>query len=264
MQDAKFYLVGTTQKLPPSWLSKGVNLYSSLDLENWSFEGEIFSAAQVHGYAQGPLRLERPKLLHNALTQKYVLWFHLDDVRFQLGMVGVATSPTVNGTYEFASGWRPDGQRSLDMTIFSPQGEAAAESVSSHALTSAPPTYLARSVDNAYSGFSRLTDDYLNTTASGIVSRGPRCEGMALWSEAGGIDMLCSHLTGWHANPALLARTSQSRLEGATWRVLGNPTSKPYSLSVPHVLNAPIPRATVLVAACISLMTLILLDACRV
>ena len=43
--------------------------------------------------------------------------------------------------------------------------------------------YLVRSVDNRYSGFSRLTDDYLNTTADGIVSKGPRCEGQAVWRQ---------------------------------------------------------------------------------
>ena len=36
----KVYLVGTAQKLNVSgyWLSEGINLYSSFDLEHWAFE----------------------------------------------------------------------------------------------------------------------------------------------------------------------------------------------------------------------------------
>ena len=44
--------------------------------------------------------------------------------------------------------------------------------------------YLVRSVNNQYAGFSRLTPDYMNTTAAGVISKGPRCEGQAVWKAA--------------------------------------------------------------------------------
>ena len=90
--------------------------------------------------------------------------------------------------------------------------------------------FLVRSVDNQYTGFSRLTSNYLNTSSDGIISRGPKCEGMGVWADGRVMWMLCSHLTGWHANPAILAMSSSARLErNTTWHEVGNPTHKGYS-----------------------------------
>eukprot|EP00939_MAST-03C_sp_MAST-3C-sp1_P001133 g1133.t1 len=207
----KYYMVGTTEKHDPNWLSEGVNVYSSYDLQHWHFENEIFRNSSI----TTPLsdgeryRIERPKILYNRKTSTYVLWFHLDSERFGMGMVGVATCDAVAGNYSFIAGWQPDGQRSLDMGLFQDNDGTA---------------YLVRSVDNQYAGFSQLTDDYLNTTADGIISRGPRMEGQAVWRDEDAYYLLGSHLTGWSANPAILA-TTNAPLRGANWRVLGNPSS---------------------------------------
>ena len=115
--------------------------------------------------------------------------------------------------------------------------------------------YLVRSVDNRYSGFSRLTDDYLNTTAAGILSKGPKCEGNSVWADEGSVWMLCSQyalaielsgarllssthgvcpacrsLTGWHANPAILVRSNTPTISARkSWTMLGNPMNKSFS-----------------------------------
>lgn len=34
----KYYMVGATQKTQPGWLSEGINMYSSYDLQHWKFE----------------------------------------------------------------------------------------------------------------------------------------------------------------------------------------------------------------------------------
>ena len=49
---------------------------------------------------------------------RYVLYFHLDSARFLLGMVGVCTASSVAGPYTFVRGYRPDGLRSLDLTLY--------------------------------------------------------------------------------------------------------------------------------------------------
>ena len=64
----QYFIVGTSQKMPPSWLSDSVNLYSSTDLQHWSFEAEIFHSSQITTPWQPtpePYRMERPKILYN-------------------------------------------------------------------------------------------------------------------------------------------------------------------------------------------------------
>lgn len=100
----QYFIVGTSQKMPPSWLSDSVNLYSSTDLQHWSFEAEIFHSSQITTPWQPtpePYRMERPKILYNQKTSKYVMWFHLDDAAFSMGMVGVATADTIRGPYTY-------------------------------------------------------------------------------------------------------------------------------------------------------------------
>ena len=64
IQDA-WYWYGTSQKRPPSWLSEGVNLYSSDDLASWKYLGQIYGTADSRGMpCPAPYRLERPKVTH--------------------------------------------------------------------------------------------------------------------------------------------------------------------------------------------------------
>lgn len=63
-QNETFFWYGTTQKYAPAWISKGINLYSSEDLQQWRFEAQIFNASQITGSAAHyPYRIERPKVL---------------------------------------------------------------------------------------------------------------------------------------------------------------------------------------------------------
>ena len=70
----RFYWYGTTQKYAPAWISKGINLYSSKDLQHWHFEGQIFNDSQIKGVGfHHPYRIERPKVtslheLHHAFA----------------------------------------------------------------------------------------------------------------------------------------------------------------------------------------------------
>ena len=63
LQNNTFYWYGTTQKYPPAWISKGINLYSSPDLQRWHFEGQMFDDSQIEeAGVQHPYRIERPKV----------------------------------------------------------------------------------------------------------------------------------------------------------------------------------------------------------
>jgi hypothetical protein len=235
----KYFMVGATQKTEPGWLSEGINMYSSPDLEHWTFEAEIFHNTSITTpLPEGEIpyyRIERPKVIYNNVTRKYVMYFHLDSNGFKLGMVGVCTCDTVAGKYEFVHGFQPDGQRSLDMGLFQDTDGSA---------------YLVRSVDNHYAGFTQLTPDYLKMSSDGIISKGPKCEGQAVWRTGDDYYLLGSHLTGWSANAAILSHT-KGPLKGARWTVLGNPSGDSTTFNsqstfvlpcvVRHADHAPLP-----------------------
>jgi len=209
-----YYWVVTTVKLPPDFLSEGINLYSSCDLGNWTFEGLIFKNISITGAgAPGPYRIERPKILYNQITSKYVLWFHLDTASFSLQKVGVATANKITGPYTWISGFQPDNLASYDMTVYQDPHRS-------------DRAFLCRSVENQYAGISQLTEDYLNTT--GIISKGPRIEGQAIWywNSLQQTYLIGSNLTGWSPNPAILnlGRT-QYIVRNTQWKDLGNPTN---------------------------------------
>ena len=77
----------------------GVHCYSSDDLYNWIDEG-IALAVEPEG-SGSPIEkgciLERPKVIHNAKTGKYVMWFHLEPkgMGYRGAQSGVAVSDRV-------------------------------------------------------------------------------------------------------------------------------------------------------------------------
>ena len=168
-------------------------------------------------------------MLYNAHTDTFVMWFHLDDAKFTLRMTGVATCDTVAGDYAFVGGFQPDGRPSLDMGLFEDADGTA---------------YLVRSVNNEFAGFSKLTPDSLNTT--GIVSKGPRVEGQAVWRAGDRYYLWGSHLTGWSSNPAVLATKTAPLADARAWTVLGNPSgdAHTYHTQSTYVLPYTHPRGS--------------------
>lgn len=59
----------------------GVSCYSSYNLVDWKYEGLVLSADTEN--SDSPIHtskvLERPKVLHNEKTNKFVMWFHSDN-----------------------------------------------------------------------------------------------------------------------------------------------------------------------------------------
>ena len=93
---------------------KSFNLYRSSDLKNWTFIKQLLNdnspGLTTTGYGG------RPKLLYNAATQKYTLWFKWGEGG--VPKAAVATADTIDGTYSVQSIFFPNGNRSADLTVF--------------------------------------------------------------------------------------------------------------------------------------------------
>lgn len=79
---------------------QAVSCYSSTDLVQWTFVNNLLTV-QSSGDL-GPNRVvERPHVMYNDATGKYVLWMHIDSSSYGEAKVGVATSSSVCGSYTY-------------------------------------------------------------------------------------------------------------------------------------------------------------------
>jgi len=90
----------------------GVHCYSSKNLVDWKDEGialEVVKDDTEHDIAEGCI-LERPKVIYNAKTKKFVMWFHLElkGQEYKAARSGIAVSDKVSGPYEFVKSIRPN------------------------------------------------------------------------------------------------------------------------------------------------------------
>lgn len=191
----------------------GVSCYSSRDLYHWTDEGVVLPAVPddpAHDLHPSKIA-ERPKVLYNARTGLFVLWLHTDSPNYQLSCVGVATSVSPTGPFEYRGSFRPNDTDSRDMTIFQDEDGRA---------------YLIYTSDrNSSLRVADLSDDYLST--SGYASchfvysaRNTGREAPALFKHQGRYFLLTSGSTGWLPNPAECAVAESIH---GPWHVQGNP-----------------------------------------
>jgi hypothetical protein len=96
---------------------QNINCYSSTNLVEWKYEGALLSRTSSGDL--GPNRVvERPKVIYNKATKKYVLWMHIDDSGYAEAKAGVAVGDTVCGKYTYIGSSRPLGFVSRDMGLY--------------------------------------------------------------------------------------------------------------------------------------------------
>ncbi|XP_010272722.1 PREDICTED: uncharacterized protein LOC104608413 isoform X2 [Nelumbo nucifera] len=187
----------------------GVSCYSSKDLWTWKYEGIVLAGEEqneTHDLHKSNV-LERPKVIYNEKTGKYVMWMHIDDVNYTKASVGVAVSNSPIGPFEYLYSMQPHGFDSRDMTIFKDDDGVA---------------YLVySSEDNSELHIGPLTDDYFDVTH--IMRRilvGKHREAPAIFKYDGTYYMVTSGCTGWAPNRAL-AHAAESIM--GPWETMGNP-----------------------------------------
>ena len=187
----------------------GVSCYSSADLVNWKYEGLVLESDKEN--VESPLHtskvLERPKVLYNEKTNKFVMWFHADSPDYVYAGTGIAVSDSPTGPFDFRCVMQPNRQDSRDMTLFKDVDGTA---------------YLIHSKDwNKTLNIARLTDDYTNVDGLYVsVMVDQEREAPAVCYRNGMYFMVTSGCTGWNYNSALFARCPE--LLGK-WKLIDNP-----------------------------------------
>ena len=82
----------------------GINCYRSTDLKNWDYMGVALSVSEETGsdIERGCI-MERPKVIYNRETGKFVMWFHLElkGQGYKAARAAVAVSDNPEGPYRF-------------------------------------------------------------------------------------------------------------------------------------------------------------------
>lgn len=191
----------------------GVSCYSSQDLMNWKFEGIVLPAVKddsSHDLHPSKV-LERPKVIYNQRTGKFVMWAHVESADYSKACAGVAVSDSPTGPFTYLGSFRPNNAMSRDQTVFVDDNGRAYQFYSSE--------------NNATLYISELTDDYLRP--SGRFTRnfiGQSREAPAVFKHNGKYYMLSSGCTGWDPNQAELAVADSIM---GPWKVIGNPCTGP-------------------------------------
>lgn len=110
-----------------SWRNEGIMLhYTNLtDMVRGGLENSTFNASSIMAMTTGPYHVERPKVLYNNATGKYIMWMIVDNESRDLAMAGVAVSDYATGPFDFVRSFYPDGNQTRDQTLFQePDGSA--------------------------------------------------------------------------------------------------------------------------------------------
>ncbi|WP_341280050.1 RICIN domain-containing protein [Paenibacillus sp. FSL H8-0537] len=181
-----------------------VSVYRSADLKNWEFRAHVLSKTSSPELATA--NIERPKVIYNAATNKYVMWMHKENgVDYGDAQVAVAYATNIEGPYTYQGSFRPLGYDSRDMTVYNDNGTAY--------LISATRV-------NADLNIYRLTSDFLGIDS--LVSTlwvGQYREAPAMFKRGSTYFLVTSGATGWAPNQAKYATASSI---SGTWSGLSN------------------------------------------
>ncbi|KAI1081079.1 galactan 1,3-beta-galactosidase [Whalleya microplaca] len=217
-EGSTYYLIGEDKTNGSAF--QNVNCYSSTDLVTWKYERALLSQTSEAGDL-GPNRVvERPKVIYNDSTKKYVLYMHIDSSNYGEAKVGVATGTEVCGAYTYVGSSQPLGFQSRDIGLFKDDDGKA------YLLTEDRANGLR---------IDALSSDYLNVTEATYLWN-TSIEAPAVLKHDGTYFMFGSKLTGWDANDNVYSTASSLSGPWTDWATFADVGSKTYNSQTNYVL----------------------------
>ena len=219
--------------------SGGVSCYSSTNLYEWKKEKLVLTpVADPQSDLHFDKVMERPKVIYNKSTKKFVMWLHVDSMDYKLARAGVAVSDAPTGPFTYLGSFRPNagvwpenasdsdkqtdkplardfagGQMARDMTVFVDDDGQAYHFYSSE--------------ENPTMHVSLLTDDYLRPAGKyRRIFMGRSMEAPTVFRRGAKYYLIASGCSGWLPNEARLAVADNIF---GPWTELGNPCRGPGS-----------------------------------
>lgn len=249
--------------------SPGIHAYSSYDLYNWKDEGVALKAMDSpeqfesdpyfrdlyssytpeqksavyrdlgtvqHDPNVNPAILERPKVIYNESTGKWVLWFHADgpaswsNAQYAKANAGVAVSDSPFGPFKYIDSYRLHRAAADDPTNKAPNNPGMARDMTLFVDKDGTGYIIYSSEENQTLFISKLNADYTDLSASpetaveGVDYRrafvGWSRESPAVFNYKDNYYVVTSGTTGWSPNPSKVGAASSLLGE---WSDLGDP-----------------------------------------
>src|SRR5690606_31112786 len=237
--EGKYYWFGEHKGEQSNAAWVGVTCYSSADLYNWEDEGVALAVSKDEDspIVEGST-IERPKVIYNEETKKFVMYFHLElkGRGYEAAHVGIATSDNPAGPYQFIKNGRvnpgkwpsnmTEGQRAstdkpddfewwtkewmnaIENGLFVRRDFKAGQMSRDMTLfvdDDHKAYHIYSSEDNLTLHIAELTEDYLDYTGKYIrIEPGGHNEAPAIFKKDGRYFMITSGCTGWDPNAARL------------------------------------------------------------
>lgn len=218
----------------------GVGVYSSKDLLNWKDEGVALAVSEEAGSPiQRGCIMERPKVVYNKKTKKYVMLFHLElkGKGYEAAQVGFAVSDKPTGPFQFLRAlrpnagkwpkdfseedikvaqqqnpndykdwWTPEWRKAITKGMFTNRdlnGGQMSRDMTVYIDDDGTAYHLTSSEDNLTLHLNELTPDYLDFTGRYIrIAPGGQNEAPTLLKHKGTYWLIASGCTGWDPNEA--------------------------------------------------------------
>lgn len=239
--------------------SLGVSVYTSKNLRDWTNRGLVLPVTGEKGSdIEGGCIIERPKVVYNAKTKKFVMWFHLElkGRGYEAARCAVATSDTPTGPFAFVrSGrvnpgiypigfsrpdttdlkhqllfpeneewWTPEWRKQIERGMFTQRdvkGGQMSRDMTIYIDDDGKAYHIYSSEDNLTIQIAQLTDDYMQHNGSYVrVAPGGQNEAPTIFKKDGIYWMITSGCTGWAPNAARLFRAKNIY---GPWEQLPNP-----------------------------------------
>ncbi len=244
--DGTYYWFGENKSDSTSSALVGVMCYSSQNLTDWKNEGVAMPVVDdpKSDITRG-CTLERPKVIYNEKTGKFVMWFHLElkGQGYAAARAGVAVSDTPTGPYRFLrSGrinpgklpmdmdqqaratldtldaahyqkwWTPEWYDAVNKGLFVKrdlEGGQMSRDMTLYVDDDGKAYHIYSSEENLTLHIAELNDDYLSHSGKYVrLAPAGHNEAPAIFKKDGTYWMICSGCTGWAPNEARMFSAS--------------------------------------------------------
>ena len=186
-------------------LTKGVNVYSSDDLVNWTYRGIALAAPQELEGIKGKGSIHRPHVIFNEETGKYLMWFFYFRDTYPDIMATVAVSDNPEGPFSYVGEVETGSPEITGATAVIEEQRSEAPAGCSQDLNifvdEDVSAYLVYDDGVRNIRVDKLSDDYLSSTGHTVIALPPSHEAPAMARYKGKYIVAGSGVMGWAPTP---------------------------------------------------------------